>query len=142
MVGGRGGMTGGRATTAWPGLIGLLVALAVAGLGPVGCSGYESAYERAVYDAEPVYCYRTLAAIDCWRAPDPRADRRLVNYYGPSPRRAEAPIPADVGLQPPPAQRAGAAAGTSVAKGEGLAAAVAPAADAPRLGGEDPGAGR
>lgn len=80
----------------------VLGALAAAGLGAAGCSGYESAYERAVYDFEPVYCYRTLAAPDCWRDPDPNSDLRLVNYYGPSPRRVEVPASAEVRLEPPP----------------------------------------
>lgn len=68
-----------------------------------GCGGYESAYERAVYDYESVYCYRTLGDPDCYRAADTRAERRLVNYYGPSPRRAEAPEATAIRLDPPPA---------------------------------------
>ncbi len=115
----------------------LLAGLA-AGSGLAGC-GYESAYERAVYDAEPVYCYRTLAEPDCWRDPDPAADRRLVNYYGPSPRRTEAPERADIRLEPPPP-------GTVEEWGEGrepgLGAPIALSAEPLRLGGEEPGAER
>ena len=84
------------ATANWCGGVLLMIGL-------TGCGGYETAYERAVYDAEPVYCYRTVADPDCYRAADPASNRRLVNYYGPSPRRAKAPRPAEIRLEPPPA---------------------------------------
>lgn len=83
----------------WKKLLGLVAPV----LWLAGCGGYESAYERAVYDDEPVYCYRTLADIDCFRAPDVRAERRLVNYYGPSPRRAARAEVEEIRLAPPPA---------------------------------------
>src|SRR5512134_3718820 len=117
-------------------------------IGLAGCGGYESAYERAVYDFEPVYCYRTLADPDCYRAADPAAERRVVNYYGPSPRRTKPPRQAEIRLDPPPP-----AAGAEIAQ-EGQRAAAeamgeraqppmplfgAAAAGAPRLGGEGPG---
>jgi hypothetical protein len=82
-------------------LRGLACAVAVGSM--AGCAGYESAYEKGVYAYEPIYCYRTLADIDCLRAPDLRAERRLVNYYGPSPRRAPRPAPSPPArLDPPP----------------------------------------
>ncbi len=85
-----------------------------------GCGGYELAYERAVYDREPVYCYRTIADVDCYRAADARADGRLVNYYGPSPRRVERPEMKEIRLDPPPAiepGEEGAASGAAIVGG-------------------------
>lgn len=69
-----------------------------------GCVSYESAYEKAVYNEEPVYCYQSIGTVDCYRKPDRRSDARLVNYYGPAPAktRPKKPPPA-VELQPPPA---------------------------------------
>ena len=68
-----------------------------------GCVSYESAYEKAVYDEEPLYCYRSLAAVDCYRKPDRRSDTRLVNYYGPAPARTRPPkLPPAAELQAPP----------------------------------------
>lgn len=66
----------------------LLLVIAAAAL-LAGCTRYETAYEEAVVDHEQVYCYRTLADVDCHRIPfppDSEDARRLVNYYGPSPR--------------------------------------------------------
>ncbi len=74
----------------------------------VGACGYVSAYEEAVYDSEPVYCYqsigRSVSGVECYKTPKHRDERRLVNYYGPDPSRydrPEAPPPAI--LSPPPA---------------------------------------
>jgi hypothetical protein len=58
-----------------------------------GCVSYESAYERAVYDHEPVYCYQSLADVMCGRQPSDRDQRRLVNYFGPAPGKYAAPPP-------------------------------------------------
>jgi hypothetical protein len=63
---------------------------AIAGL-VSGCVSYESAYERAVYDHEPVYCYQSLADVICGRQPSGRDERRLVSYYGPAPGKYEPP---------------------------------------------------
>jgi hypothetical protein len=80
----------------------VVAALAIAGA-LTGCMRYEDAYEEAVYDREPVYCYRSLADVDCYRQPYPRDARRLTNYYGPSPRRLAEPAPAPtIRLDPPP----------------------------------------
>lgn len=65
---------------------------AIAGL-VSGCVSYESAYERAVYDHEPVYCYQSLADVVCGREPSGRDERRLVSYYGPAPGKYEPPPP-------------------------------------------------
>jgi len=78
-----------------------LAAFAILAAG--GCTSYESAYERAVYDAEPVYCYQSLGAVDCHRTPHRRDDARLVNYYGPAPSRTAPPkLAKSAKPQPPP----------------------------------------
>ncbi len=78
-----------------------LAAFAILAAG--GCTSYESAYERAVYDAEPVYCYQSLGAVDCHRTPHRRDDARLVNYYGPAPSRtAPSKLHKAAKPQPPP----------------------------------------
>ncbi len=56
------------------------------------CS-YVDDYERHVTDWEPVYCYKSLAAIQCYREPKHADNLRLVNYYGPHPSRYDAPEP-------------------------------------------------
>lgn len=79
-----------------------LMITAAAALGLSAC-GYVSEYESHVHDMEPVYCYRTLGAIQCQATPDREADRRLVNYYGPDPSRTErAEKPPAVLPDPPP----------------------------------------
>jgi hypothetical protein len=84
------------------------VALAVFAVFAVsGCVAYETAYEKAVYDDEPVYCYQSLGAVDCYRRPNRRDDARLVNYYGPGPARTRpSKLPPQAELQPPPAPEA------------------------------------
>jgi hypothetical protein len=43
---------------------------------------------------EPVYCYRTLAEVDCYREPRPEYAHRLVGYFGTrSPYRPEWLVP-------------------------------------------------
>ena len=49
-----------------------------------GC-GYLDAYEKSVHDMEPVYCYQSLAGVECFNEPNHQDKRRLVNYYGPHP---------------------------------------------------------
>jgi hypothetical protein len=67
------------------------------------CTGYESEYERGVYDYEPLYCYQTLGGVDCHRKPHHRDSARLVNYYGPAPGKYDPPDPPEESpLQPPP----------------------------------------
>ena len=54
------------------------------------CS-YVDEYERQVSDFEPVYCYKSLAAAQCYREPKHSDKLRLVNYYGPHPSRYDVP---------------------------------------------------
>ena len=66
--------------------------------------GYVSEYEKGVYDYDPVYCYQSLAEIQCFDKPNHRDEKRLVNYYGPAPSRfgrPEPPAPA-IHHAPPP----------------------------------------
>ncbi len=66
--------------------------------------GYVSEYEKGVYDYEPVYCYQSLAEIQCFEKPNHRDEKRLVNYYGPAPSRFDRPEPpAPATLHAPPA---------------------------------------
>lgn len=68
-----------------------------------GC-GFVDSYEKAVYDFEPLYCYQSLASVECFRQPNHADKLRLVNYYGPHPSRYDAPEPAPVPeLKSPPA---------------------------------------
>ena len=55
-----------------------------------GC-GYVDPYEKSVHDLDPVYCYQSLAGIECHKKPSHQDKRRLVNYYGPNPTRYDAP---------------------------------------------------
>ena len=55
-----------------------------------GC-GYVDPYEKSVHDMDPVYCYQSLAGIECYKEPNHQDKRRLVNYYGPNPTRYDAP---------------------------------------------------
>lgn len=58
-----------------------------------GACTTKSAYEAAVEDFEPVYCYRYLMGVECTDKPKPRDAKRLVNYYGPAPHRYDQPEP-------------------------------------------------
>ena len=70
----------------------------------LGACGYVSKYEQAVYDYEPVYCYQSLGAVQCFDVPRVRDEMRLVNYYGPAPERYDRPDPApEPDLVAPPA---------------------------------------
>lgn len=51
----------------------------------------KSAYEAAVEDMEPRYCYKSIGGISCYAKPYHRDERRLVNYYGPAPKRYDRP---------------------------------------------------
>lgn len=59
-------------------------------------------YERQVADWEPVYCYKSLAAVQCYKEPKHSDSRRLVNFYGPAPREYDAPDPPAVSETRPP----------------------------------------
>ena len=61
-------------------------------------------YEAQVYNKDPLYCYKSLGEIQCYKKPQSHDARRFVNYYGPHPRRYETPaaIPAPVLIAPPP----------------------------------------
>lgn len=61
--------------------------------GSLGACSYVDEYERQVSDWEPVYCYKSLAATQCYREPKHADSLRLVNYYGPHPSRYDAPAP-------------------------------------------------
>ena len=53
--------------------------------------GYVSEYEKAVYDLEPTYCYKSIGGVACYKEPYHRDERRLVNLFGPDPSRYDKP---------------------------------------------------
>ena len=59
----------------------------------LGACGYVDAYEKAVSDWEPTYCYKSIGGVECFREPFHRDERRLVNYFGPHPSRYDKPEP-------------------------------------------------
>ncbi len=66
--------------------------IATLGLGLLlGACGYVSEYEKAVYDLEPTYCYKSIGKFACYKEPFHRDERRLVNYFGPDPSRYDKP---------------------------------------------------
>ena len=72
-------------------LVGLFAVVLV-----LGACAQKSAYEAAVEDREPVYCYKSLAGVQCYEKPNFRDERRLVNYFGPAPKRYDRPAPSPV----------------------------------------------
>ncbi len=62
----------------------------------LGACGYVDAYEEAVHDWEPTYCYKSIGGIECYRQPFHRDERRLVNYFGPHPSRYDKPEPPEL----------------------------------------------
>ena len=57
----------------------------------LGACGYVSEYEKAVYDWEPTYCYKSIGRVACYNEPYHRDEKRLVNYFGPDPSRYDKP---------------------------------------------------
>ena len=53
----------------------------------------KSAYEVAVQNYEPVYCYQSIGGVACYQAPYHRDEKRLVNYFGPAPNKYAKPEP-------------------------------------------------
>lgn len=72
-----------------------VLALAVAGCAVDPTSRYQPTESqlyvqnffgpRYVTIVAPVYCYATLADPDCYAAPVPGWERRLIAFYGPRP---------------------------------------------------------
>lgn len=67
--------------------------LALIALATLSACGYKDAYEEAVYDLEPRYCYQQLGSVVCHDTPHHRDSARLVNYFGPHPDRYDQPEP-------------------------------------------------
>ena len=65
----------------------LMTIVAIGAAGFLSACAQKSAYEAAVEDMEPVYCYKSLAGVQCYQEPSFRDERRMVNYFGPTPRR-------------------------------------------------------
>jgi hypothetical protein len=69
-----------------------LIVIAGAALILSACA-QKSAYEAAVEDLEPSYCYQSIGGVTCYKTPYHRDERRLVNYFGPAPVRYDKPEP-------------------------------------------------
>ena len=68
----------------------------------LGACGYVSEYEKAVYDWEPTYCYKSIGTVACYKEPYHRDEKRLVNYFGPDPSRYDKPdAPEPTPFHPP-----------------------------------------
>jgi hypothetical protein len=53
---------------------------------------------------EPIYCYRYLSGVECYKTPVHRDEKRLVNYQGPAPESyPKPPPPPEQVLAAPPA---------------------------------------
>ena len=70
-------------------ILGLVAVLSTA-VFLAACSNMTQ-YERQVEDWEPVYCYKSIGAVQCYKEPKHSDSRRLVNFYGPAPRTYDKP---------------------------------------------------
>jgi len=70
-------------------ILGLAVVLSTAIL-LAACSNMTQ-YERQVENMEPVYCYKSIGSVQCYKEPKHSDSRRLVNFYGPAPRTYDKP---------------------------------------------------
>ncbi len=59
-------------------------------------------YERQVQDWEPVYCYKSIGAVQCYKEPKHSDSRRLVNFYGPAPSQYDKPDEPEYSSTKPP----------------------------------------
>lgn len=67
------------------------------------CGRPDPPYVAAVRREQPIYCYRTLAGVDCYARPFFRDERQFINHFGPPPHEFERPKPPPaVRLMPPP----------------------------------------
>ena len=46
-------------------------------------SGWADVSNEDADSQEPLYCYKTLGTVDCYRTPDPRREKQLVSTYPP-----------------------------------------------------------
>jgi len=50
-----------------------------------GCGSVDTYKETTNHDEKPIYCYQSLAGVECFKKPNHRDKRRIVNFYGPHP---------------------------------------------------------
>ena len=50
-----------------------------------GCGSVDVYKETTNHDEKPIYCYQSLAGVECFKKPNHRDKRRIVNFYGPHP---------------------------------------------------------
>ncbi|NQU58119.1 MAG: hypothetical protein HQ513_12860 [Rhodospirillales bacterium] len=70
-------------------ILGLAVTFSAAAV-LAACSSMTQ-YERQVENWEPVYCYKSIGAVQCYKEPKDSDSRRLVNFYGPAPSTYDKP---------------------------------------------------
>lgn len=80
----------------------ILISLAFSAF--LGACGYVDPYEKAVFDLEPTYCYKSIGGVSCFNEPYDRDARRLVNYFGPHPSRFDKPERPEPAEPVPPAR--------------------------------------
>lgn len=70
----------------------------------LGACSYVDDYEARVYDKDPLYCYKSLGEVQCYKKPQDHDERRFINYHGPHPSRYDKPVvkPDPVLKAPPP----------------------------------------
>ena len=60
-----------------------------------GCGSADS-YKQTNKDEKPIYCYQSLAGVECFKKPNHRDKRRIVKYYGPHPTKYTEPKPINI----------------------------------------------
>ena len=50
-----------------------------------GCGTVDTYKETTHINEKPIYCYQSLAGVECFKEPNHRDKRRIVNFYGPHP---------------------------------------------------------
>lgn len=76
-------------------------AVATVALGTAGCAAPGS-FMTGEVKTDPIYCYQSLAGVECFKTPVHRDERRLVSYNGPAPETYPKPRPeADPVLKAP-----------------------------------------
>ena len=56
-----------------------------------GCGSLDTHEETTYGDEKPIYCYQSLAGVECFKKPNHRDKRRIVNFYGPHPTQYAQP---------------------------------------------------
>ena len=49
------------------------------------CTQYNPKQVSIIDVEKPIYCYQSLAGVECFKKPNDRDKLRIINYYGPRP---------------------------------------------------------